>query len=106
MRSSTSTSPAPRSPRRFLRLPAVIERTGLGRDSIYRLAREDRFPRPVKLSEHASGWLEEEVEAWAAARVAESRGTTGEAEPQRAVGGDGCHSAASEAGHGRGAGRT
>lgn len=105
MRASTSTSATPLLPRRFLRLPAVIERTGLGRDSIYRLAREARFPKPIKLSEHASGWLEEEIEAWAAARVAESRGNTGMAEPQAFVEGDGAPCAASEGGHGRGAGR-
>jgi len=43
-----------------LRLPATIAKTGLGRDSIYRGAREGWFPKPVKLSERASGWFEDE----------------------------------------------
>ena len=56
---------------RFLRLPEVTRITGLQRDSVYRLAKAGRFPRPVKLSERASGWVLSEVEAWAAARASE-----------------------------------
>ena len=54
-------SVSPSVPRRILRLPEVISRTGLHRDSIYRGARDGWFPRPVKLSERASGWLEDEI---------------------------------------------
>jgi prophage regulatory protein len=58
-------------PAHFLRLPEVVRRTGLQRDSIYRLGKAGRFPKPVKLSERASGWVLSEVEAWAASRAAE-----------------------------------
>lgn len=58
-------------PPRFLRLPAVVEKTGLGRDSVYRLGKHGGFPRPVKISERASAWLESEVDAWCAQRLAE-----------------------------------
>ena len=54
--------PAP-TKRRVLRLPQVIEKTGLGRDSIYRGAREGWFPKPIKLSARASGWFEDEIDA-------------------------------------------
>ena len=57
-------------PPRFLRLPEVESRTGLKRDSIYRGAREGWFPRPIKISVHASGWLESEIEAFILARIA------------------------------------
>ena len=57
-------------PRRMLRLPAVIQKVGLGRDSIYRLARAGKFPKPIKLSEHASAWDEGELENWLAERIA------------------------------------
>jgi prophage regulatory protein len=43
---------------RLLRLPEVIEITGLGRDTIYRYIREGRFPRQRRISERASGWRE------------------------------------------------
>jgi predicted DNA-binding transcriptional regulator AlpA len=55
---------------RLLRLPKVIELTGLGRDSIYRLARQSNFPKPVKLSERASAWHENDVRAWMRSRPA------------------------------------
>lgn len=58
-------------PLRLLRLPAVSERTGLQRDSVYRLIREGRFPRPVKISDRASGWIESEIEGFIEQRIAE-----------------------------------
>jgi prophage regulatory protein len=57
--------------RRILRLPQTIAKSGLGRDSIYRLGHQGLFPRPIKLSERASGWLEDEVDAWLEERAAE-----------------------------------
>ncbi len=56
--------------RRILRLPAVRAKVGLGTDSIYRGARQGWFPRPVKLSERASGWFEDEIDAYLAQRAA------------------------------------
>lgn len=56
--------------RRVLRLPAVIAKAGIGRDSIYRGAREGWFPKPVKLSERASGWFEDEIDAYLESRAA------------------------------------
>ena len=58
------------TPPRFLRLPAVESRTGLKRDSIYRGARQGWFPRPIKISERASGWLESEIDEFIRARTA------------------------------------
>jgi prophage regulatory protein len=57
--------------RRILRLPGVIQKSGIQRDSIYRLAKSGQFPRPVKLSERASGWFEDEIDAWLEKRAAE-----------------------------------
>lgn len=54
--------------KRMLRRPAVIERTGLSKSTIYRLMDEGRFPRAVRLNERAVGWREEEIEAWLASR--------------------------------------
>ncbi|MFT3905622.1 MAG: AlpA family transcriptional regulator [Steroidobacteraceae bacterium] len=58
------------APPRILRLPAVEARTGLRRDTVYRKARLGEFPRPVKLSERASGWVESEIDEWVAERIA------------------------------------
>lgn len=64
--------------RKILRLPGVREKTGLGRDSIYRGCREGWFPKPVMLTARASGWFEDEIDAWLAER-AEARSARGDA---------------------------
>ena len=61
---------APKS-RRVLRLPQVIAKTCLGRDSIYRGGREGWFPKHIKLSERASGWFEDEIDAFLELRAAQ-----------------------------------
>ncbi len=60
-------------PIRFLRLPEVMERTGLSRSTIYVRVAAGRFPRPVALGGRAVGWIEAEVDEWVAERIAESR---------------------------------
>lgn len=54
----------------LLRLPAVIERTGLSRSSIYRAIAAGTFPRSVPLGEHAIAFLAADIDRWIAARVA------------------------------------
>jgi prophage regulatory protein len=48
----------------ILRRPAVERLTGLPRSSIYAEMKKGSFPRPVKLSARAVGWLSEEIENW------------------------------------------
>lgn len=54
---------------RILRLPAVCERTGLSRATVYRRFGHMR----IKLGPNSSGWLESEIDMWIAERVADSR---------------------------------
>ena len=68
--SSESANP----PIRILRLPEVVERTGLSRSTIYVRIEQGRFPRPVALGGRAVGWIEAEIDAWIRERIAESRG--------------------------------
>ncbi len=56
------------------RLPAVIERTGLSRSSIYRNEAAGTFPKRVKLGKHATAWDSREIDRWIAERIAASRG--------------------------------
>lgn len=53
-----------KSPDRFLRLPQVQERVGLGKTKIYALIAEGRFPRPYPLTRRAVRWSEQEVWDW------------------------------------------
>ena len=54
----------------LLRLPAVMERTGLARPTVYLRAKQGLFPRPVKLGSHLSAWPESEIVAVNAAYIA------------------------------------
>lgn len=56
------------TPLRLLRLPEVIERTGLGRTTIYDSIAAGTFPRPVPLTATARAWRCDEVDGWIAAR--------------------------------------
>ncbi|WP_108472908.1 helix-turn-helix transcriptional regulator [Rhodanobacter thiooxydans] len=61
-------------PAQLLRLPAVIQRTGLSRSSIYRHEAEGTFPRRVKIGASASAWLASDIDRWITGRVIASRG--------------------------------
>jgi prophage regulatory protein len=61
---------APRPHEQFLRLPAVIERTGRSKTAIYT---DPTFPKPIKISKMSSAWLESEVNEWMAERVKAAR---------------------------------
>lgn len=60
------------APIHILRLSQVIERTGLKKTKIYELQSEGRFPMRVKITAHAVGWIEHQVQAWLAGRVAKN----------------------------------
>lgn len=53
------------------RLKKVMEQTGLGRSSIYKLIKEGSFPKPVPLGIRAVGWVATEINAWIEDRVRE-----------------------------------
>jgi prophage regulatory protein len=59
--------------KRFLRLPRVEDRTGLKHSQIHTLEVAGKFPKRIKISERASGWLEHEIDAWIEQRVIASR---------------------------------
>jgi len=61
-------------PSRLLRKAQVIERTGLGKSTIYERIKRNAFPVPVKLGISAVGWLENEIEEWIASQVKNTRG--------------------------------
>ena len=56
-------------PLRVLRLPEVKQRVGLATSRIYALEAEGRFPKRVKLSERASGWVEHEIDDYLQTRI-------------------------------------
>lgn len=73
---SSEGSLAPGISIRYLRLPQVLDRSGLKKTTIYALQKAGRFPQSVSLTAGAVGWVETEVEAWLANRAA-SRARSG-----------------------------
>ena len=56
------------------RLPEVMARTGLSRSTIYAKISRSEFPPPINLSVRAVGWIADEVDAWIAGQIYNSRG--------------------------------
>ncbi len=54
--------------RLLLRLPTVIQATGLGRSTIYKLVAEEKFPAPVRLTSRAVAWRRGDIEQWTSER--------------------------------------
>ncbi|WP_036518945.1 helix-turn-helix transcriptional regulator [Nitrincola sp. A-D6] len=49
---------------KLLRLPAVINATGLSRSSLYRKIDAGSFPKSIRISQRSVAWSEEEVQQW------------------------------------------
>ena len=49
---------------RILRLPAVLDLTGLSRVTIWRYVKAGSFPTPLRLGARAVGWRQSDVHAW------------------------------------------
>ena len=58
----------------LLRLQQVMDRTGLGRSSIYAMVSKEEFPKPIKIGLRSSAWLENEIRDWVRDKILESRG--------------------------------
>lgn len=55
---------------KILRIKQIKAQTGLPNSTVYYHIKEGLFTRPIKLGERMSGWLESEVNAIMAARIA------------------------------------
>jgi len=53
----------------LLRFPAVRERTGLSRSTIWRLERQGAFPRHHRISANAVAWIENDIANWIRSKV-------------------------------------
>ena len=52
----------------LLRMKAVMQVTGLGKSTIYRLIASKRFPSPVRLTNSVVAWRWSDLEAWTASK--------------------------------------
>ena len=58
---------------KIIRLPAVKEKTGLSRSSIYLRMSKAEFPKSISLGDRAIGWLESDIEQWIDERISASK---------------------------------
>ena len=49
---------------RVIKITKVKELTSLSSATIYRLVKNGKFPKQLKLAERSSGWLLEEINDW------------------------------------------
>ncbi len=56
---------------KILKLPAVMEATGLSRSSIYAFIKKGSFPAAIRLGARAVGWDEAEIATWKEQRIAQ-----------------------------------
>jgi len=49
---------------RFLRIKEVMNKTGIARSTIWLWVKEDKFPKPIKLSPRITVWSEDEIDNW------------------------------------------
>jgi prophage regulatory protein len=55
--------------KKLIKLNTVISLTCLSRSHVYALAQQNNFPKPVKLSERSSAWVENEINEWVQSRI-------------------------------------
>ena len=58
---------------KFLKAKDVAERTSVSTAQIHRMVKAGRFPSPIKITDHRTGWVEEEVDQWISDCVSRNR---------------------------------
>jgi len=58
---------------KILRLPEVIQKTGLSKSSIYSFMANGEFVDKISIGSRAVGFLEEDIEQWISERIAASK---------------------------------
>jgi prophage regulatory protein len=54
---------------KLLRFPAIRQRTGLSRSTIWRLERQGAFPLHHRISANAVAWIEDDIANWIRSKV-------------------------------------
>ena len=54
---------------RFMRLPEVVQLTGVSRSTIYRWMANGEFPNQISLGGNTVAWLESDLEVWIHRRI-------------------------------------
>jgi len=49
---------------KLLKAQDVADLTSMSRSHLHRLARDGKFPKPIKIGQNRSAWLESDVQEW------------------------------------------
>ncbi|KAB7886423.1 AlpA family phage regulatory protein [Poseidonibacter ostreae] len=49
---------------KFLRIDDVVKKIGISKSTIWQWAKEDKFPKPIKISPRVTVWAEDELDNW------------------------------------------
>ena len=67
---------------KIIRMPQLLEITGISRAHIYALINRREFPRPIRLGQRAVGWLTTDIDAWLKTRPLAGDWKKGGGEPR------------------------
>lgn len=73
-------------PDRFLRIDAVLDRTGFSRATLYRKVQQGTFPKQVRIAERCVGWRESAINDWQRNPFFYTVGPGRTAEPRESLG--------------------
>ncbi|MGB9191639.1 MULTISPECIES: helix-turn-helix transcriptional regulator [unclassified Acinetobacter] len=58
---------------KLLNLAQVTAKTSLSKNTVYVLMRKGEFPRPIRITEIRTAWLESDIEQWINERIQNSK---------------------------------
>ena len=53
----------------LLRIKDVVKKTSIGKSTIWEWVKEEKFPKPIKLSERISVWRESDIDEWIESKI-------------------------------------
>ena len=53
----------------LLRIKDVVKKTTIGKSTIWQWVEEEKFPKPIKLSERISVWKDSDIDEWIESKI-------------------------------------
>ncbi len=54
---------------KFIRLPEVMDTTGLARSTVWLWIKDGKLPKPIKLSSRVTVWKKSDIDKWVESKV-------------------------------------
>ncbi len=56
---------------KFLRVKQVSEKLGIGKSTVWLWLKQNKLPKPIKLSPRVTVWVEKDIEDWQSKKIQE-----------------------------------